>query len=80
MFLFFKADFSVFCIEEFLKQKGKISDINSFLVYVYFLPETAPRRMYICKITNTVELFKKRWNDRCKLSFQVLELLLDAKQ
>lgn len=59
-FLFFKADFSIFCIEEFLEQKGEISGINSFLVSVYFLPETAPHRMYICKITNMVERFKKR--------------------
>lgn len=35
-FLFFKADFSIFCIEEFLEQKGEISGINSFLVSVYF--------------------------------------------
>lgn len=60
IFLFFKADFSVFCIEEFLEQKGKISDINSFLVSVYFFPERAPHRMCICKIANMVELFKKR--------------------
>jgi len=60
IFLFFKADFSIFCIEEFLEQKGKISDIISFLVSMCILPEITPRRMCICKITNVVEVFKMR--------------------
>lgn len=55
-----KADFGVFCIEEFLKQEGKMPDLNSFLASVFFLPQTAKRRMCICSITNKVELFNNR--------------------
>lgn len=55
-----KADFDVFCIEKILKQEGKMSDLNSFLLSVFFLPETEKCRICICNTTNKVELFNIR--------------------